>query len=107
MELNNNREMSGDKMSVANSIKAWALLNIEDIFRFMITATDDEIEERYITEKNAVDIAEKYLNVAQQAHYLQLDISGWSFKYSQPTIDGSRIDKEAFFSDRHEQGETV
>ena len=41
--------MEGKKeaLSVANDIAALALINIQDIFRFVLTAKDDEIEERY------------------------------------------------------------
>ena len=38
--------MSKEQLSVGNSIKALALINIQDIFRFTITAKDEEIRER-------------------------------------------------------------
>ena len=58
--------MSKPQMSVANQIKALALINVQDIFKFMITATDEEIEDRYITEERAanaiaIDFAEKFI----------------------------------------------
>ena len=34
-------------LSVINDIAALALVNIQDIFRFVLTAKDSEIEERY------------------------------------------------------------
>ena len=38
--------MSKEQLSVGNSIKALALINIQDIFRFTLTAKDEEIKER-------------------------------------------------------------
>ena len=51
--------MSKEQLSVGNSIKALALINIQDIFRFTITAKDEEIRERYGSEESAVCVAEK------------------------------------------------
>lgn len=92
-------EKDGIKMSVADEIKAWALLNIRDIFSFVMTAEDAEIEERYGSEKTAIDIAEKYLEIGMKASMLEFPIAGWSMKYSQPIKgkDGERITKEAVF----------
>lgn len=92
-------EKDGIKMSVADEIKAWALLNIRDIFAFVMTAEDAEIEERYGSEKTAIDIAEKYLEIGMKASMLEYQIAGWSMKYSQPIKgkDGERVTKEAVF----------
>jgi hypothetical protein len=92
-------EKDGIKMSVADEIKAWALLNIRDIFSFIMTAKDSEIEERYGSEKTAVEIAEKYLNIGVKATMLEYPIAGWSMEYSQPIKgkDGERITKKAVF----------
>lgn len=100
-------EKDGVKMSVADEIKAWALLNIRDIFDFVMTATDAEIEERYGSEKTAVDIAEKYLDIGMKASMLEYKIAGWSMKYSQPIKgkDGERITKEAVFYTKTEVSE--
>ena len=88
-----------DILSVANSIKGWALINIQDIFAFMITATDEEIIERYGSEKTAVDIAEKYLDIAKTVDLIEYPIRGWSFVYTQPLMDGERKDHTARFYD--------
>lgn len=92
-------EKDGIKMSVADEIIAWSLLNIRDIFDFVMTANDDEIVERYGSEENAVNIAEKYLEIGVKVRMLQFPIEGWSMKYSQPIKgkDGERITKEAVF----------
>ena len=74
-------------LSVANDIAALALINIQDIFYFVLTAKDDEIEERYGTERTAIDIAERYLEIALKAPLLEQRLSGWSMKYSQPIKD--------------------
>lgn len=79
--------MKKEKLSVSNEIKALALINIQDIFRFMITAKDSAIEERYGSEEKAIDIAEKYLDIAMKADLLEFPIRGWSMKYSQPISD--------------------
>lgn len=87
-----------DHLSVADNIKALALINIEDIFRFVLSAKDSEIEERYVTEERAIDVAEKYLEIALKAQMLEHSIKGWSMEYSQP-IKGSeeRMKHKAYF----------
>lgn len=92
-------EKDGIKMSVADEIIAWSLLNIRDIFDFVMTANDDEIVERYGSEEKAVNIAEKYLEIGVKVRMLQFPIEGWSMKYSQPIKgkDGERVTKEAVF----------
>ena len=89
-----------EQLSVAKDIKALALINIQDIFRFTITATDEEIEDRYGSEARAIEIAEKYLEIAMRASILEDDLKGWSMKYSVP-IKGKneRIEKTAYFYD--------
>jgi hypothetical protein len=97
-------EKDGIKMSVATEINAWALLNVLDIFRFVMCATDDEIVERYGTEGRAVDIAEKCLNIAMKAAILEQPLSGWKMKYSQPTKGNpdKRVMHEACFYNKTE-----
>lgn len=94
--------MKNDKevLSVAHDITALALVNIQDIFYFVLTAKDDEIEERYGSERVAIEIAEKYLEIAREVQFLEHGISGWSMKYSQPVRGtDSRIEKNACFYD--------
>lgn len=90
---------NNDHMSVAQEIKAQALINVLDIFRFVLTAKDDEIEERYGSEERAINIAGKYIEIAMKSSILEYDISGWSIKYSQPTKDDAekKIEKTAYF----------
>lgn len=93
------------KMSVSNSIKALALINIQDIFRFMITAHDNEIEERYGTEEDGIMVAEKYLEIALKATLLESPLHGWSMTYSQPIKNSDdRREYKAYFYDK-EDGE--
>lgn len=90
-----------EQLSVANDIKGLALVNIQDIFRFTITATDKEIEDRYGSEAKAIQVAEKYLDIATKCSVLEYGLRGWSMKYSVPIKGKSeRIEKEAYFYDR-------
>lgn len=93
-----------EQLSVANDIKGLALINIQDIFRFTITATDEEIEDRYGSEAKAIQVAEKYLDIAMRVEILEYSLKGWSMKYSVP-IKGKdeRIEKESYFYDREEK----
>jgi len=93
-------EKMSEQLSVTKDIKALALINIQDIFRFTITATDKEIEDRYGSEARAIEVAEKYLEIAMRASILEYDLKGWSMKYSVP-IKGKneRIEKTAYFYD--------
>ena len=97
------KEEHEDVLSVANDIKALALINIQDIFRFTLSAKDDEIEERYGTEEAAVRVAEKYLDIAMRASMLEYDIKGWSITYTQPIKDSDeRMTRTECFFDRKE-----
>ena len=96
-------------LSVANDITALALINVQDIFNFVLTAKDDEIEERYGTEERAIKIAEQYIEIAERAQGMQsMFLRGWSMKYSQPIKDSDeRITKEAYFYDvKKERGDS-
>ena len=89
-----------EHLSVAKDIKALALINIQDIFLFTITATDEEIEDRYGSEARAIEVAEKYLEIAMGASVLEYDLKGWSMKYSVPIKgENERIEKTAYFYD--------
>ena len=90
-----------EQLSVAKDIKALALINIQDIFRFTITATDKEIEDRYGSEARAIEVAEKYLEIAMRTSVLEYDLKGWSVTYSVPIKDkNERIEKTAYFYDK-------
>lgn len=92
--------MSKDKMSVANQIRALALINIEDIFNFTLTATDEQIVERYGTEERALKVAREYLEIACRADMIEYPIKGWSMKYSRPVMNSDeRKDYTARFYD--------
>ena len=96
-----------EQLSVARDIKALALINIQDIFRFTITAKDNEIEDRYGSEARAIEVAEKYLDIAMKADVLEYDLKGWSMKYSVPIKGkGERIEKVAYFYDRQTEPQT-
>ena len=103
------RKGTEEHLSVANDITALALINVQDIFNFVLTAKDDEIEERYGTEERAIKIAEQYIEIANQAQGMQsMFLRGWSMKYSQPIKDSDeRITKEAYFYDvKKERGDS-
>ena len=95
--------MSKEQLSVANDIKALALINIRDIFQFTLTATDADIKERYGSEESAMLVAEKYLDIALKSAILEHPLKGWSMNYSMP-IKGSEKRKEykACFYDVHD-----
>lgn len=98
-----------EHLSVANDITALALINVQDIFHFVLTAKDDEIEKRYGTEESAIKIAEQYMEIAERAQRMQMVfLQGWSMKYSQPIKDSDeRITKEAYFYDvKKERGDS-
>lgn len=91
-------------LSVANDIKALALINIQDIFNFVLTAEDADIEERYGTEERAIAVAEKYLEIARKVDIIEYSLKGWSMKYSQPVKGNTdeRRTHEAHFYDKKE-----
>ena len=95
------RKGTEEHLSVANDITALALINVQDIFNFVLTAKDDEIEERYGTEERAIKITERYIEIAERAQRMQMVfLQGWSMKYSQPIKDSDeRITKDAYFFD--------
>lgn len=98
--------MSKEKLSVANDIKALALINIQDIFRFTLTAKDEAIEERYGTEERALKVAREYLEIAKQVSLIEIPLKGWSIDYSQPIADGDgRREHKACFFDVKESEE--
>lgn len=98
--------MSKEQLSVGNDIRALALINIQDIFQFVLTAKDEEIIDRYGTEERALSVAEKYLDIALKAEILEYPLKGWSMKYTMPE-KGSDKRKEfvAHFYDKYETGE--
>ena len=98
--------MSKEQLSVGNDIRALALINIQDIFQFVLTAKDEEIIDRYGTEERALSVAEKYLDIALKAEMLEYPLKGWSMKYTMPE-KGSDKRKEfvAHFYDKYETEE--
>ena len=98
--------MSKEQLSVGNSIKALALINIQDIFRFTLTAKDEEIKERYGLEESAVCVAEKYLDIALKASILENALAGWSMNYTMPIKDSDeRADYTAYFYNKYKEAE--
>lgn len=94
------------QLSVIHDIQALALINIQDIFQFVLTAKDEEIEKRYGDEETAIKIAEKYLDIALNIEIFERGLAGWSMTYSQPITDSDdRITKKACFYDVHEEQE--
>ena len=97
--------MNKEQLSVGNDIRALALINIQDIFQFVLTAKDEEIIDRYGTEERALSVAEKYLDIALKAEMLEYPLQGGSMKYTMPE-KGSDKRKEfvAHFYDKYETG---
>lgn len=95
--------MKKEQLSVGNNIRALALINIQDIFQFTLTATDKEIKERYGSEESAVYVAEKYLDIALKVGILENPIKGWSMKYTMPIKDSNdRNEYEVCFYNKYE-----
>ena len=100
--------MDKEQLSVGNSIKALALINIQDIFRFTLTAKDAEINERYGSEESAVCVAEKYLDIALKASILENALAGWSINCTMPIKDSDeRTDYTAYFYNKYKEAEEV
>ena len=98
--------MNKEQLSIGNSIKALALINIQDIFRFTLTAKDAEIKERYGSEESAVCVAEKYLDIALKANILENALAGWSMNYTMPIKDSDeRADYTAYFYNKYKEAE--
>lgn len=98
--------MSKEQLSVGNNIKALALINIQDIFSFTITAKDEEIRERYGSEESAVCVAEKYLDIALKASILENALAGWSMNYTMPINDSDeRANYTAYFYNKYKETE--
>ena len=96
--------MSKEQLSVGNSIKALALINIQDIFRFTITAKDEEIRERYGSEESAVCVAEKYLDIALKTGMLEHALAGWNMNYTMPIKDSDeRAGYTAYFYNKYKE----
>lgn len=96
--------MAKAQLSVANDIKALALINIQDIFKFMLTATDEEIEDRYESEEKAINVAEKYLDIAFRVGLMEIDLCGWEMSYTMPVknSDERRKYTAKFYNDKGE-----
>ena len=100
--------MNKEQLSIGNSIKALALINIQDIFRFTLTAKDAEIKERYGSEESAVCVAEKYLDIALKASILENALAGWSMNYTMPIKDSDeRANYTAYFYNKYKEAEEV
>lgn len=98
--------MSKEQLSVGNNIKALALINIQDIFSFTITAKDEEIRERYGSEESAVCVAEKYLDIALKTGMLEHALAGWNMNYTMPIKDSDeRADYTAYFYNKYKEAE--
>lgn len=99
-------KVTSQHMSVANDITALALINVQDIFSFVLTAKDSEIEERYVTEERALAVAEKYMDIAEKAQRMEtIFLHGWSMTYSQPLKDSNdRVTKKAYFYNKERGG---
>ena len=95
-------------LSVAKDIAALALINVQDIYYFCLTAKDDEIEERYGTEERAIKVAEKYIEIAEKAQRMEvIFLKGWKTTFSQPIKDSDeRVTKTAYFYDVKEKEKT-
>ena len=84
-------------------LNALCLANAQDIITRLYSDTDKDIEDRYETEENGLNVATKYIELAERASKLATIFPlPDTMKISQPTEDGSRVWKTYVFSGRNE-----
>ena len=87
-------------------LNALCIANAQDVIGRLYSDTDKDIENRYETEENGVNVALKYIELAERAN--RMCIIGefpTTMKISQPDKDGNRIFKEYVFSENAKEFE--
>lgn len=82
------------------------LINALDVISRLYADSDKEIDDRYGTEKDGLEVALKYIELAERANRVFLIAPlPTSIKISQPDKNGNRIEKNYTFLERENQHE--
>ena len=87
-------------------LNALCLINAQDVIGRLYSDSDKDIESRYRTEEDGLNVAMKYIELAERANRIFfLGNLPTSIKISQPDKDGSRIYKTYEFADMGKEEE--
>lgn len=95
-----NQKGRDDMNKALAELNALCLINAQDVIGRLYSDTDKDIEERYGTEAEGIDVALKYIELAERATRIFFTGSLPSnIRISQPDKDGNRIYKTYEFAD--------
>lgn len=81
-------------------LNALCLINAQDVITRLYSDSDKDIESRYGTEEDGLNVAMKYIELAERANRIFfLGNLPTSIKISQPDKDGNRVFKVYKFAD--------
>lgn len=87
-------------------LNALCIINAQDVITRLYADSDEDISIRYGTEESGLDVAMKYIELAERANRVfvlaQLPVT---MKISQPDKDGNRIYKTYEFADMGKEAE--
>ena len=87
-------------------LNALCLINVQDIITRLYSDSDKDIEKRYGTEEDGLNVAMKYIELAERANRIFfLGNLPTSIKISQPDKDGNRVFKVYEFADMGKEAE--
>lgn len=89
-------------------LNALCLINAQDVITRLYAESDKEIEKRFGSEENGLNIAMRYVELAEKANRIfllgQLPVT---MSISQPDNDGNRIVKKYEFTDAGNKTESI
>ena len=81
-------------------LNALCLINAQDVITRLYSDSDEDIESRYGTEEDGLNVAMKYIELAERANRIFfLGNLPTSIKISQPDKNGNRVFKKYEFAD--------
>lgn len=81
-------------------LNALCLINAQDIIARLYSDSDSDIEKRYGTEEDGLNVAMKYIELAERANRIFfMGLLPTTMKISQPDKEGNRIYKIYEFAD--------
>ena len=87
-------------------LNALCLINAQDVIARLYPDSDKDIEKRYGTEEDGLNVAMKYIELAERANRIFfLGNLPTSIKISQPDKDGNRVFKVYEFADIEKEAE--
>ena len=92
---------------VLSEINSYGMINVLEIFQYLISAKDAEIKARYGSEMKALEAAEKTLSIIKQCNFLcddNLPLCA-SIKVTKPISTGDTVEKTYLFSQEEVLGE--